>query len=192
MNLSWLPNAISIGRIILTIPIIGLLVVENYHLALVLVFVAGVSDGLDGFLAKRFQWTSKLGAVLDPVADKILLISAYLILGLQLHLVWWVVAIVLFRDLAILISGTYYHFKIRSIEAKPSVISKINTVLQIALALIVLTQLAGWLSFPDKFIFGFFVAVFVSTLLSGLDYLWSWGNKAIKESKEDHEKANLR
>lgn len=192
MSLAWIPNAISFGRIVLTIPIAWLLISQEYETALLLVFIAGVSDGLDGFIAKRCGWTSRLGGIIDPVADKILLISSYAILGYQEHILWWVVTIVLLRDLGILTTGTYYHFRIRSMDAKPSIISKINTVLQISLALFTLIAVADWFDFPEKFIFGLSVAVFVSTLLSGIDYCWNWGKKAIQESKEQHEKASFK
>lgn len=184
-SLAWLPNAISIGRIILTIPIIWLLLTQRYETALWLVFIAGISDGLDGFLAKRFHWTSRLGGILDPIADKILLISAFAILAWQAHMFWWVAAIVLLRDVGLLLTGTYYHFRIRKLVARPSVVSKINTVLQIALALLILVALAGWFSLPYDWMLGISVAVFVSTLLSGLDYLWNWGQKAIREDRQN-------
>lgn len=183
--LSWIPNAISIGRIILTLPIIVLLLRQDYTLALWLLVIAGISDALDGFLAKRFQWTSRLGGILDPIADKILLISAYAILGWQGQIFWWVAAIVLLRDVGLLATGTYYHFRIRKLIARPSFISKINTVLQILLALLILTTLADWFTLSADWLLALSVAVFVSTLLSGLDYLWNWGQKAWREDREN-------
>lgn len=184
-SLSWLPNAISIGRIVLTLPIAWLLIHNDYTSAMILVLIAGVSDALDGFLAKRFGWMSQLGGILDPVADKLLLIAAYAILGWQGHILWWVAAIVLLRDFGLLTSGTYYHFRIRKMHAKPSIISKINTVLQIGLALLVLLALAEWFTLANTWLFAVSVAVFVSTLLSGVDYLWNWGQKAVREHREN-------
>ena len=87
-----LPNLISVFRIVLVVPIEYLLLQQHYVSAMILFFLAGISDGLDGFLAKRFNWTSRLGSVLDPLADKLLLVCTYLVLGWLGHLPWWLAA----------------------------------------------------------------------------------------------------
>ncbi|MDE2089174.1 MAG: CDP-alcohol phosphatidyltransferase family protein, partial [Gammaproteobacteria bacterium] len=103
-----LPNLISVLRMLLVLPVVALLMTEHYREALLLFGLAGLSDALDGFLAKRYGWTSRLGAVLDPLADKILLVSSYIALGWLRLLPLWLVAAVIVRDLVIVIGAAVY------------------------------------------------------------------------------------
>ena len=115
MNARDIPNIISVLRIVLVVPIIVLMLEQQFAAALLLFFVAGLSDGLDGYLAKRNNWGSRLGSILDPLADKLLLISSYVALGWLGLIPVWLVAVVLIRDIVI-VSGalkrqnrTYQH-----------------------------------------------------------------------------------
>ncbi len=177
LDRSQIPNLITVLRILLVVPIIALLMNRAFDWALVLFAVAGISDGLDGWLAKRYGWSSRLGSVLDPAADKLLLVSCYLVLGALDLLPWWLVVAVLGRDLVIVAGALAYHFWIGPYEMAPSVLSKLNTTLQIVLVLVVvLNQVLGWLPFPV--LGALFWTVFATTVASGLGYVLVWGWRA--------------
>ena len=177
MTRADIPNIITILRIGLVPPVIVALNFGQYSLALVLYFIAGVSDGLDGYLAKRYDWTSRLGSILDPLADKLLLVGTFLVLGWQGLLPVWVVAIVILRDLVILSGGVAYHFLIGNYELAPTIISKINTFFQIALGLIVVVS-AAFLTLPSWVVTSLVWIVAATSILSGAHYVWSWGVRA--------------
>ena len=119
MRLEQIPNAISVARIILVGPTAWLLVNERYGAAFVLFLVAGASDALDGQLAKRFGWQTPLGGLLDPIADKLLLVVSFLCLGWLGELPAWLVGLVILRDLVIVSGATAYHFRVGPFEAEP-------------------------------------------------------------------------
>jgi cardiolipin synthase (CMP-forming) len=168
-----LPNLISLGRLLLVPLAIWLILGGRYGVAFWVFVAAGVSDALDGFIAKRFDRRTRLGALLDPVADKALLVSVYVTLGLA-HQLWTsLVILVVFRD--VMIIGGF--ILIQAIAAPkhfaPLYISKINTGLQIALVAFVLARLglgtdSGMLDVLLS------LAVAATTLLSGLSYLVRW------------------
>jgi len=164
-----LPNLICIARIALIWPIIAALENANYDFALLLFAVAAVSDGLDGFLAKRFGWTSDLGKILDPVADKLLLISVF-ITATSLGLVpWWLMLTAVTRDLMIILGAIVLRIWRGPLQGRPSVISKINTTLQLTYLLGVITHAAGY-GPPQGVLAGLAVVAVVTTLLSGAKY----------------------
>lgn len=178
LQLSDLPNAISVGRILLTLPVVFLLLEREFGLALLLFALAGASDALDGHLAKRYGWQSSLGGILDPLADKALLMSAFLVLGaIGLIPVWLVVAAV-FRDLLIVGGALVYHFRVEDLEAAPTWTSKLNTLLQILLLIAVMAN-AGPLPLPKWLMVGLVWATLSTTLLSGAQYAWVWSHKAM-------------
>jgi cardiolipin synthase len=172
-----IPNLISVLRILLTIPIVWLLYEQQFSYALILFAVAGVSDGIDGYLAKRFDWQSHLGGLLDPLADKALLMSSFLVLGGLGLIPVWLVMLVIFRDLTIMGGALYYNFSVEELDADPSLISKLNTLLQIVLVLLVVTD-AGPLNLPARMLTWLVWATGFTTLVSGIAYVWVWTNKA--------------
>jgi cardiolipin synthase len=174
MNLSQLPNLITLSRIALVPALILLLKDQDYTAALVVFAIAGVSDGLDGLLAKRLGHTSQLGAILDPIADKILLVSAYVMLTVLGHLPFWLMLVVAFRDLTIVGGYLAYTSLIGPVQMRPSLLSKLNTVIQIALVVLVLVEQAvahDWPLLVDLFV----VTVAATTVASGAHYVWVWG-----------------
>ncbi|MCU7827976.1 MAG: CDP-alcohol phosphatidyltransferase family protein [Candidatus Thiodiazotropha sp. (ex Myrtea sp. 'scaly one' KF741663)] len=177
MNARDIPNLISFLRILLTLPIVWLLFEREFSYALMLFAVAGFSDGLDGFLAKRFNWQSHLGGLLDPLADKALLMSSFLVLGGLGLIPVWLVILVIFRDLTIMGGALYYHYSVEEVDANPSLISKLNTLFQIMLVLLVVTD-AGPYPLPQILLQGLMLATGVTTLVSGGLYVWVWTNKA--------------
>lgn len=177
LTLSDLPNAISLGRVLLTIPVVFLLLERRFTLALLLFALAGASDALDGHLAKRFGWQSSLGGILDPLADKALLMSAFLVLGaIGLIPVWLVVAAVC-RDLLIVGGALVYHYQVEDLEAAPTWASKLNTLLQILLLIAVMAN-AGPVPLPAGTLQALVWLTFGTILLSGAQYVWIWGRKA--------------
>lgn len=172
-----IPNLISMARILLVFPVIWLLLHKNYQSAMLLFFVAGVSDALDGFLARQFHWQSRLGGLLDPLADKFLLVSSYLCLGWQRVLPWWLVGLVVLRDLVIVMGAVLYNYRVEKLDAQPSLVSKLNTGLQILLVLMVVYDL-GFSSLSTALLWTMMWLVALTTLWSGLDYVVSWGRKA--------------
>ncbi len=171
LGLRDLPNAITIARIVSVIPLAWLLVEQRYQAALLLAVLAGASDGLDGLLAKRYNWVTRLGSLLDPIADKLLLGVCFTVLALQGHLPIWLLALVIGRDLVIIGGATAFHFLIRDLDGDPSLISKLNTMLQIVLVLLVLLTLALLWQLPATLTVLIY-ATAVTTVLSGLHYVW--------------------
>ena len=178
MSLSWLPNAISLIRVALVAPILVLLLNGRHDAALVPFLVAGFSDGLDGYLAKRFDWHSRVGALLDPIADKLLVAGILVTLSITGHLPVWLAAIVILRDVIIVGGAMAYNFLVRPVEGEPTRISKLNTALELLLILFVISRAGfGW---PDQITITMLgAAVLVTVVISGIDYVWSWTNRAL-------------
>lgn len=137
-----LPNFITIGRLFLVPVIVWLLYQSLYPSAFFVFVLAGVSDAVDGFLAKQFDLTSELGAYLDPIADKALLVTIYVVLGIIGHLPTWIVIIVVSRDVAIVGAVILSWLMDRPVKMEPNMVSKANTVMQILLVIALLAALA--------------------------------------------------
>jgi len=168
-----IPNIITLGRILLVPVIIWAIASNQMEIAFALFVVAGISDAVDGFLAKRFNMASELGALLDPIADKALLVSIYVALGIWGAVPRWIVILVVSRDVmivgAVLVSWLFG----RPIPMKPLMVSKLNTVAQVAFAALVLASLGfRFESSPYDMILMGFVTIF--TLLSVAFYLVEW------------------
>ncbi|MBK8639347.1 MAG: CDP-alcohol phosphatidyltransferase family protein [Chromatiaceae bacterium] len=177
MKLRDLPNIISFLRLLAVMPVVLLLLEGAFGWALLLFVLAGLSDGLDGFLAKQFHWQSQLGGILDPLADKTLLVACFLVLGaLKLIPIWLVVAAIS-RDLIIVGGATLYHFRVAEIRPAPTWASKLNTLLQIALVVAVIAN-AGPLPLPALLVAALTWACLATILISGLQYVWVWSRKA--------------
>lgn len=183
-----IPNAITLFRMVLIAPIYYCLVNEYYQLALILFIIAGISDGLDGFLARRYSWKSRFGSIADPMADKLLIVLSFIALTWIGVIPWWLMLTILLRDLIIVIGSMIYHILFGRFEITPSLISKINTGVQLCFLILVLLKLA-FLSFIPKAYLVFAVGcVFASCLLSGADYVWVWSHKAHQQKgKKRHE-----
>ncbi len=177
MTRSDIPNLVTALRIVLVAPVAWLLVRHEFLPALTLFFVAGFSDAVDGFLAKRYGWTSRLGALLDPLADKLLLVACYAALTLIGLLPVWLLLLVVLRDVVIVAGAVVYNFRIERLEAQPTVISKLNTLLQILLVLLVIVQQI-FPSLSTDWNRALIYAVTLSVLWSGLDYVITWSRRA--------------
>ena len=185
MQAKDIPNLISILRVFLTIPVVWALLVQEYGLALVLFAIAGISDGVDGFLAKHFQWESRLGGMLDPLADKTLLVFSYLALGWLGLIPLWLVLAVILRDVIIVAGAVDYHLRVAELKAEPRLMSKLNTFMKILLVLLVVLS-QGLFALPLVLLQAAIVLVLITTLLSGVDYIWIWSRRAVdRGSKSD-------
>lgn len=181
MNLRQLPNAITLVRIAMVLPIVLLLRQGDYTLALWLTLAAGASDGLDGWLAKRYGWQTRLGGLLDPVADKLLLDACFLGLWGAGVAPTWLVLLVVGRDLVILLGATAYHWLIRPLRASPSLLSKATTLAQVLLVLAWLVDL-GLVALPDGSVEALIVLAGALTAASGLDYVLRWSYRAWRDA----------
>ena len=185
-GLSHLPNVITLARVALVPVLILLLKDQDYTAALIVFVVAGLSDALDGYLAKRLNVQSRLGAVLDPAADKLLLVSTYVMLTVLGHIPFWLVLVVAFRDLLIVGGYLLYTSHAGPVKMRPSFVSKLNTFLQITLVTVILAQQAAGLAWlPAE---ALIYAVLASTVLSGAHYLWLWLIKKDIEAAQSDEK----
>jgi len=179
-----IPNLISVLRIFLSVPVVWSMLELRFDIALLLFAVAGISDGLDGYLAKHFGWQSRLGGLLDPLADKVLLVSSYLTLAILGMIPMLLMLLVILRDLVIVTGALVYNFRIRELEAAPSLISKVNTFTQILLVLVVVLD-EGLIGLPDLAIQVLIGVVFITTIASGINYVWVWSRLAAHHGRKD-------
>lgn len=182
MNPSQLPNIISVLRMLLVLPVVWALLNQAYAIALILFAVAGISDGLDGFLAKHFGWQSRLGSILDPLADKLLLVSCFITLVWLDFIPLWLVLVVLGRDLIIVTGGWAFHHWFGAFELQPSRLSKLNTFVQIVFVLVVVFH-HGDFAFTLWIVEALGYIVFATTVVSGVDYAWIWGRRALEAGR---------
>jgi cardiolipin synthase (CMP-forming) len=168
-----IPNLITLGRILLVPVVVWAIMSNAMWVAFMLFLLAGVSDAVDGFLAKRFNMTTVLGAYLDPLADKALIVSIYLTLGINGYIPRWLVILVVSRDILI-VGGIMLSWLMGDpLKIKPLLVSKLNTVAQIAFACVVLGSLGFNFEVPlFKLVLMGLVAVL--TLLSIAAYLAEW------------------
>jgi cardiolipin synthase len=168
-----LPNLITLARLLSVPIIIWLVLTDALTVALLLFALAGLSDAVDGFIAKRFDQQSVLGAMLDPIADKAMLVSLFVTLGLAHHLPAWIVILVVFRDIMIVGGFLFWTALGQQRHPDPLVISKINTAAQITLILVTLGKLAfGVQDYSLGLALTYIVGA--TTLLSGAAYLVRW------------------
>lgn len=182
--LAHVPNIISVGRL-LAVPLVVLFVLHDYIVVAFWLFVAaGISDAVDGFIAKRFNATSVLGGFLDPLADKALLVALFIVGAYKDFLPDWLVILVVFRDAMILGGAMLFHTITQSLSVRPLVISKVNTAAQIVLMAAVLAERGyalglGTIQTALEYMVG------ATTFASGAAYLIKWSRLAVK-IEEDH------
>jgi cardiolipin synthase (CMP-forming) len=168
-----IPNTLTLARIVLVPLVVWLIVSHEMLAAFVLFLLAGLSDAADGFLAKRFQWSTELGAYLDPIADKLLLVSIYVTLGLSDHLPAWLVIAVVSRDILIVGAFLLSWVLSRPVPVHPLLVSKANTLAQIVLAGLVLAELGLGLGLHGL-ILVLIPLTGTLTILSAGAYFWTW------------------
>jgi cardiolipin synthase len=165
-----LPNIICVLRIALVWPVAAALAHREYVLALALIMVAGVSDVIDGYLAKRFNWTSELGKFLDPLADKLLLVTVFVEAAWLGLAPWWLTSAVVARDVLIALGAMVFRLWFGPLRGRPTISSKINTAMQLLYMMAMLVYAA--MSFPPHEVLdALAVLVFITTVFSGLNYM---------------------
>jgi len=172
-----IPNIITLIRMLLVPVLISFLLRGNYTGALWVFMIAGVSDALDGYIAKRFNMCTRLGALLDPLADKLLLISSVIVLARTGHLPVWLALTIVARDAIIVVGAGAFYIRSGNLDMAPSVPSKLNTFVQICLIFFLILQLAGLAQVAGWFPLLFGLA-FATALISGGHYVAVWGRKA--------------
>jgi cardiolipin synthase len=172
-----LPNLICLARIVLIWPIVGALYSHDYVIALGLFLVAAVSDGLDGYLAKRFGWTSNLGKFLDPSADKLLLTAVFVSATWFGLVPPWLTATAIARDFMISAGALVFHLWFGPLNGRPTILSKINTATQL-IYLSCVMALAGFGLPPEEMVDALAVITLCLTVLSGIDYIYSFTRRA--------------
>lgn len=182
-----IPNTITVIRILLT-PVFMILLENGEQLYALIVFAtAGLSDGLDGFLARYYNQRTQLGAYLDPIADKLLLITAFIGLGVLAKMPSWLAIIVISRDVMILVGVAVFSIAQISFEIHPSKVSKATTFLQIA------TVIFSLLTYEGLAVQGFrqvlFWATAAITIISGVHYLIT-GLNVLQKSLGDPQGGN--
>lgn len=168
-----IPNLITLARILLVPVVVWAIATGQMYFAFLLFLAAGISDAVDGFLAKRFDMKTELGAYLDPLADKVLIVSIYVALGITSVIPAWLVILVVSRDIMIVSAVILSWLVDKPVKLKPHPVSKLNTVAQIALALLVLASL-GFEFSADVTKTLLMALVAVLTLLSVAFYLAEW------------------
>jgi cardiolipin synthase len=168
-----IPNLLTLARIA-AVPVLILFLYEGRYGAALAVFVlAGITDGLDGWIAKRFKCVTRLGSILDPLADKILIVSTYVMLVLAGDLPFWLILLIGFRDLGIIAGVLVLNTLNGHVQMQPSLLSKVNTFLQISLVILVMVERIGFITLePVAEILLWFVAV--TTVASAIHYVYFW------------------
>ncbi len=176
LNWNQLPNVITSLRLLLLVPLAFYLTVQDYRMSLLIFFVAGVSDALDGFLAKRYNWVSRFGSILDPIADKALLVLTMALLTANQKISLVLFVLVALRDIYIVLGAYIFYKKIGPFNMQPSLISKLNTFVQILLVAAILVSL-GYRALPQLAIQVFTYSVYFTVIASAIHYTLVWGRK---------------
>ena len=172
-----LPNLICVLRILLIYPVALWILQGRYAEVMGLFALAAFTDALDGFLAKRFGWTSELGKVLDPTADKLLLVTVFVCLSVVGLVPWWLTALVILRDLVILFGALTFIRLFGPLRGSPTAVSKFNTLCQIVFCLaVVATAAGGWPGATAVTALG--ALVLLTTAVSGIDYTLIYSRRA--------------
>jgi cardiolipin synthase (CMP-forming) len=177
-----LPNAITLLRLALVPAMAYYAATGAYGIALPIFLIAALSDLADGYLARRFKLVSKVGALLDPIADKLNMFVATVVLAWQDLMPMWLAAAIVGRDVVIVVGALAYRLARGRLEIRPTQLSKANTFIEFAVLLLVMATAAGWID-TAAWIRVLFAIVFVTVLASGTQYVWLWGRKAMAQPR---------
>lgn len=176
--LKHIPNALTLFRLGLIVPFVVYLLNHEYTTAFYIFFLAGLTDGFDGWLARHFHWQSFFGSFVDPLADKLLVASSFISLALLGSLPWWLVILVFLRDVTISMGVVAWYWFIRKkLDFEPTLLSKINTTLQLMLVTLCLFQLA-YFKFPSFFEISLMYLTALTTSITFVHYIWLGCQKA--------------
>ncbi len=176
-----IPNLFTAARLVL-VPFIALAIAQRrFAVALVLALAAGVTDAFDGFFARRYGWTSRTGAYLDPIADKLLLMTLFVALAYARLVPWWLVALVIGRDVFILLMVAWGLAFTRIRDFPPSLAGKVSTIIQVGASVGVLLINAAPFPWPREAAWIMIAATTAATFWSGIDY----GRRGLKMVRRD-------
>jgi cardiolipin synthase (CMP-forming) len=178
VSLSLLPNLLCVLRMVLAVPLVWTLVEGHFAWTLAIFLVAAATDGLDGFLAKRLNCETELGKLLDPIADKLLLVSAFVTLTVMGLVPLWLAATAVARDLVIGGGAAVYRRLFGPLHGRPTWPSRINTMFQLSYGLAVVAAAAAPALVPQAFVIALGATMFVTTVVSGVDYVSLYVRKA--------------
>lgn len=179
MILKNIPNALTISRLFLIWPFLYFIFSHEFKWAFYIFLFAGFTDGLDGFLARYFNWLTPLGSFLDPLADKLLIAASFISLALLNQLPWWLMVLVFLRDLTISLGVIAWYVLIRKkISFKPTKLSKCNTIFQLTLVTLCLFELAYFQLVPHL-VTVLIGLTAITTSVTFFDYVWTWAKKAV-------------
>lgn len=176
------PNIITIARVLLIPLMVYLLVERRYEQAFYVFVISAVSDLLDGFIARHFNQLSQFGAVLDPVADKLTMLTLTVLLASQGMLPTWLAVAIVARDVVIVSGAVTYRFVVGHVEMQPTLLSKLNTLLEFSVVAMVLAEAAQIVG-REPWLPPLFVVVFVTVVGSGVQYVWLWSLKAMRSAR---------
>lgn len=172
MILKQIPNALTLLRLGLIVPFVMYLLNHEFIDAFYTFLLAGFTDGLDGWLARHYQWQTFFGSFVDPLADKLLVASSFISLALLGSLPWWLVIIVFLRDLTIIIGVLFWYVYIqRKLNFEPTLLSKLNTLLQLALVTLCLFELA-YFTFSQYLTEALIYFTACTTIITYIHYIW--------------------
>lgn len=174
-----IPNLLCLLRIALIWPLVIAMREAQHGLIILLFVIAAVSDGLDGYLAKRYHWQSDLGKILDPVADKLLLMTVFITAAWLGIAPWWLTAAAVARDVMIGLGALAFRLWFGPLQGRPTLISKVNTGMQLAYLLAVV--LAAATAFPPREVIdALAMVVLLTILISGTDYVTRFTRRALQ------------
>lgn len=181
-ELHTLPNLITYVRLALLPVIFWVLLAQRHELALALLFLAALGDALDGWLARLLDQATRLGALLDPIADKLTVVGVSLILAWQGWLPAWLVAAIVARDVVIVGGAAAYRRLRGRVDMAPTRLSKLNTALEFLLLVLVLAVASRWIV-AGPWLPPLLIGVLATVVASGAQYVWLWGRKAWREKE---------
>lgn len=170
----WLPNFLTLLRVLLLVPFVFAFLSRSYPTAFGVFVVAALTDGLDGWLARRFKWITHWGSLIDPIADKLLVLSGYFLLMRQAVISGMFFTTVLAREIIVLFGAILYYSWINRKQMTPTMLGKLCTLCHFLFLALLLLALAG-LSIPDWFVSGGTFFIYVITIASGFQYVLIWG-----------------
>ena len=181
--LQYLPNALTLSRLLLAAPLGYFILQENYQWALGTGLLAGLTDALDGFFARRLNALSRLGAALDPIADKVLVTVAFLCFASTGLIPWYLAIAVIARDVIIVLGAASYHWLIGAFEFSATRLSKTNMLIQILFCVLVLAAQVAPLIPSTAITAGTAMVLFMAGA-SGCDYVMKWSVRAMQQGRK--------
>lgn len=173
------PNTISLFRLLLVPLVVYLLARSAYAYALAVFLLASLSDGIDGWIARHYDLRTPFGALIDPVADKLIILACLLMLTWLAWIPPWLTATMLARDLVIVSGAFAYRRLTGDVKITPTWLGKAHIALEFGLLCLVLANAAAFIAIAE-WLPGLFMLVFATAVLSGVQYVWIWGRKTVR------------